>query len=841
MRPSARRALLAAASLVVLAAHPALAAAPSYTTPNIDNTPSGTAETTTLGGNTFTSWGLVGTGRLSANETDFLGDTLGSFSSLAIQRSTWRVDSNGNYSFSMYTLPDRGRNDPSVPLFFDYPARLNSFDSTFTPYSGPNLPASTSSQDQLTYDQTGGIELLDFNGNPFTGADPGAGTKTENGIVLPSPASGTGAGKVSIDAEAISFRSDGSFYISDEYAAAIYYFSADGKLQGVIQPPKALQPFTGGDLNYNSLNPPTDGGRRNNQGLEGMSVTPDGKYVIAVLQSATVQDTQNSNQANRTDTRVLVYDISKGDATPDNPVGHYVLQLPTYTFGGTGGAVNRTAAQSEALAINDYQFLTLARDGGTGLGTGATNNFTYRSILLVDTRGATNLAGTNYETSYTPVDSLVGGSVVLNSDITPVSTTQLVNMLNPTQLANFGLTTSNADPHNPVSWSEKWEGMSLMPKLDEKHPQDFLLFVSNDNDYVSTSCTMSGIDCSSSYNNDNMILVYQVTLPTAVDPEFYDYMVGAGAVTTTMAGDAGISAAEESLTPIQDRLGVLRGAAASGGTIANFNVWGTGLYNSDDRHHDYVNHVSDLRGTIGADANLGKGVIVGGVLGFGGGDLEPSSGFRTESRSVSLGVYGTYDTGGFFASAAYGYLPWIDFSEITRPAAYGLSATGSTKGTAQTAYGEVGYMIGVGGMTKLGPVASLSYLKADIDGYTEHGAAGGNIAYSDRSVDQTTLGLGGEIIVPFDDVTLTGHAAYDFVLDKSDDTVNLALASVADGLGSASVTVPTQNEDDVRLGVGAQGSIGKGQTVGWTLGYDARVGKEGGVASLINVGLNIQF
>ncbi|HUD51706.1 esterase-like activity of phytase family protein [Parvibaculum sp.] len=840
MRPFARRALFAAASFAVLAAHPALAAAPSYTTPNVDTTPSGVAETTTLDGVSFTSWGLVGTGRLSAQTVDFLGDTLGSFSGMAIDRSTWRVDSNGTYSFSMYTLPDRGRNDPSVPLFFDYPARLNAFDSTFTPYSGADLPASTGSQDQLTYDQTGGIELTDFNGNPFTGADPAAGTVTQNGFVLPSPTSGTGAGKVSLDAEAVTFRSDGSFYVSDEYAASIYYFDASGRLQGVIQPPKALLPFTAGNLNYNSLGAPTDGGRRNNQGLEGVSLTPDGKYLIAVLQSATVQDTANSNQANRSNTRVLVYDVS-GEATPENPVGHYVLQLPTYTFGGTGGTVNRTAAQSEILAINDYQFLTLARDGGTGLGTGATNNLTYRSILLVDTRGATNLAGTTYETSYTPVDTLVGGSVVLDPSIAPVSQTELVNMLNPTQLATFGLTTSMASSTNPLAMSEKWEGMSLMPMLDEKHPQDFLLFVSNDNDYVSTACTMSGTDCSSSYDNDNMILVYHVTLPTAVDPLFYDYMIGEGAATTTMAADAGISAADEALSPIQNRLGVLRGAMANGGSVASFNVWGSGLYSSDERHHDYVNHVEDLRGTAGIDANLGNGLIVGGALGFGGGRMEPHDGFRTESKSVSLSVYGTYDTGSFFASAAYGYLPWIDFSKIERPAAYGLTATGDTKGTAQTAYGEVGYMIGVGGMTKLGPVASLSYLKADIDGYTEHGAAGGNIAYPDRSVDQTTLGLGGEIIVPLDDVTLTGHAAYEFVLDKSDDTVNLALASVAGGLGGASVTVPTQNEDDVRLGVGAQGSIGKGQPVGWLLGYDARIGKEGGVGSLLTAGLNIQF
>ena len=93
---------------------------------------------------------------------------------------------------------------------------------------------------------------------------------------------------------------DGTMFISDEYGPNIYRFSADGHLMSATQPPAALVPTRHGAPNFASNNPgpgaaepdpkDPDTGRQNNQGLEGMAMTPDGKFLIAVLQSATRQD-----------------------------------------------------------------------------------------------------------------------------------------------------------------------------------------------------------------------------------------------------------------------------------------------------------------------------------------------------------------------------------------------------------------------------------------------------------------------------------------------------------------------------------------------------------------------
>lgn len=844
MRSNRSRLMSACASVVIAGGFAsfssAFAAAPlSYTTPNVTTTAG--AETSTLNGVTYTNQGLVGAGRLSASTVDFLGDTLGSFSSMSMVRSSWRKSGSG-YAATLYTLPDRGRNDPANNVFYNYVGRVNEFAITVNPYTGTtNLAASTSSQNQVTFAQSGGIKLTDYNGNPFTGADPGAGTRIVNGIVLPSPVAGaTGAGKISLDAEGLVLLSDGSFYISDEYAANIYYFDATGRLKGIITPPKSLEPYISGSLNFNSINPPTTG-RRNNQGMEGLSVSPDGTRLFAVLQSATLQDSSSSADQTRTNTRVLVYDIS-GTATPDNPIGHYVLQLPTYTAKGNGSAANKTAAQSEALSINNSQFLLLSRDGN-GLGTGSTNPEVYKSILLVDISKATNIAGTSYETGTTPIDTIVSNQAQLNPDITPVAFTQVVNMLNTTQLAKFGLNANTTPVNQPLTISEKWEAMALMPALDEAKPQDFLLFVGNDNDFITTNGTMDGTAYSDAFNNDSMMLVYRVTLPTAVDPLYYQAMVTDGAQLAALVGETSINAASSAQSPLENRVNILRAATRAQGMPDGLNVWMNGSFGNDNRSTDKLDNTDPeaLSGAVGIDASVMKGLTVGGAI-IGGGVNSSSDGYRADQSFSALGLYAEYANSGFFASGAYSYVPSISISNIERPAVYGLNPTASTNGHANTLMGQLGYLATLGPVAA-GPVFSASYLKANVGSFTETGASGGNIAYPSADYDRTTLGFGVEGHLPLEILTLTSRASYNYVTGDDSQTEQLSLASVVGGYGTANVSVPTLNSDNVRLGVGVQGGIGTSATIGWYANYDAFIGVQdaSGVANQVSAGLNFKF
>ncbi|WP_312163981.1 esterase-like activity of phytase family protein [Phenylobacterium sp.] len=476
------------AALTLLWLFPALAGAEEpVTRPHLDQT--APPHSVSLHDQTFVSHGLVGAGRLPADTVDFLGDTLGSFSSLQVAPGSWKRVGD-HYEGVLWTLPDRGRNDPGANLFFDYRARLERLRVRFWPGDG-----------RLDLVPDGGLELRDFRGRPFTGADPGEGTLTQRGLVLPAPASGVGAGKVSLDAEGLQFTRDGGFYVSDEYTANVYYFDRRGRLRGVISPPPAVAPRSEGRPDFRSLQTPKTG-RRNNQGPEGVSLSPDGRTLFVALQSALIQDSAAGDAAGRVNTRVLVYDVSR-TPTPAQPVAHYVMRLPAYTADGQGGPPDRTAAQSEIRALDDHRFLMLSRDGaGRGAASGAP--VVYKSILLVDVAGATNLAGTPYETG---AASLLQdpASPALRPGIVPVQQVELVNMLSPDQLARFGLSVE--------ALSEKWEAMDLVPVLEPDRSADYFLLVGNDNDFIARRCVMSGQSCDSDIDNDNWVLVYRVSLP----------------------------------------------------------------------------------------------------------------------------------------------------------------------------------------------------------------------------------------------------------------------------------------------------------------------------------------
>ncbi|KQV57626.1 MULTISPECIES: esterase-like activity of phytase family protein [unclassified Caulobacter] len=460
-------------------------------------------ETVAFQGQTFVNHGLVAVGRLDAATRDFKGDTLGSFSGMALR--SWRRLTNGSYEGELLTLPDRGPNGVgSVAGTVDYANRLHAHRLTLA-------------GGKLTISPTGGFLLKDQTGQPFTGKDPGANVLTRDGIRYPSPATGEGAGRISLDSEAVTYLPDGGFYVSDEYAAGIYLFDRTGKQIGAIQAVPALLPMHKGQLDFTAEVAP-DAGRRNNQGLEALAVTPDGKRLVAILQSATVQDTAGSNAATRNNTRILVYDISK-TRTPKTPIGHYALQLPTVRENGDGRAADVTAAQSEMLALNDHQFLVLARDAN-GRGKGSTKSPVFKSVLLVDTDGATNLAGTPYEQDA----EAIARDGVLVPGLEPAKQTELLNLLNPIQLAKFGMNLSTA-PSDRFSLSEKWEAMALAPAMDKTAPNDVFLLVGNDNDFLTAAGRVNGQTFDARLSgpggvgdNDSVILVYRLTMPAGARP-----------------------------------------------------------------------------------------------------------------------------------------------------------------------------------------------------------------------------------------------------------------------------------------------------------------------------------
>ena len=456
--------------------------------------------TVTVNNQTFVNQGLVGVGRMPADLKDKFGETFGSFSAFTFQPGSWQRNANGSYSGTLFAQPDRGYN---VAGTTNYVPRFNKITVAFTP-----APSGATAQNQVSLTLTDTIKFTESDGTPMTSLDPtSSGTGTRAGLpAMPQAFNG----RLSLDAEGIVVNADGSIWVSDEYGPYIFRFTADGRLTSAIRPPEAITPKRGGADSFASNNPgpgqaapvPADPttGRQNNQGLEGLSVSPDGRTLFALLQSAARQDGGTGGTGPRRHTRLLAYDLS----VAGNPTlkGEYVVALPTFQL----GTATRVPAQSEMLAINNTQFLVLARDGnGRGI---ASATSLYRSILVYDISGATNIAGTAYDTTTTPIAP--GG--VLAAGIVPATSAVLVDMNNAAQLAKFGLNNGPVDNVNTLS--EKWEALALVPAFDPGAPNDWFLFVGNDNDFITTNGFQDGAPYAAAFDNDNMVLVYRVTIPT---------------------------------------------------------------------------------------------------------------------------------------------------------------------------------------------------------------------------------------------------------------------------------------------------------------------------------------
>jgi len=455
--------------------------------------------TVTVNNQTFVNQGLVGVGRMPSDLKDKFGETFGSFSAFTFQPGSWQRNANGSYSGTLFAQPDRGYNAAGTT---NYVPRFNKVTVAFTP-----APAGSTAQNQVGLTLADTIKFTESDGTPMTSLDPtSAGTGTRAGLpAMPQAFNG----RLALDAEGIVVNADGSIWVSDEYGPYIFRFTADGRLISAIRPPEAITPKRNGADSFASNNPgpgqaapvpanPTTG-RQNNQGLEGLSVSPDGRTLFALLQSAARQDGGTGGTGPRRHTRLLAYDLT----VAGNPTlkGEYVVPLPTYSL----GAATLVPAQSEMLAINNTQFLVLARDGS---GRGVANPTSlYRSILVYDISGATNIAGTAYDTT-TPIAP--GG--VLAAGIIPATSAVLVDMNNAAQLAKFGLNNGPVDNANTLS--EKWEALALVPAFDPSAPNDWFLFVGNDNDFITTNGFQDGAPYAAAIDNDNMVLVYRVTIPT---------------------------------------------------------------------------------------------------------------------------------------------------------------------------------------------------------------------------------------------------------------------------------------------------------------------------------------
>ncbi len=247
----------------------------------------------------------------------------------------------------------------------------------------------------------------------------------------------------------------GTLLVSDEYGPSVYEFTRSGQFLRAFKTPANLLPrnSVSGVVNHAS-DVGNDAGKRTNRGFEGLAVSPNGRFVYAMLQSAMLDEGGSSGAVNR---------IVKFNALTGRAVAQYA-----YVMEGT----SQGRGISALVAINDNEFLVLERNN-RGLGVDSSLASPNKKIFRIDLTGATDVSAIDLDA---PTSTY---TAVAKQSLTP-----WLDLALPANLAHPSLAALNG-----VS-PEKWEGLAIGPKLADG---SYLVLAGTDNDYSVTQDSTSSV------------------------------------------------------------------------------------------------------------------------------------------------------------------------------------------------------------------------------------------------------------------------------------------------------------------------------------------------------------
>ncbi|KAA0022770.1 esterase-like activity of phytase family protein [Antrihabitans cavernicola] len=243
-----------------------------------------------------------------------------------------------------------------------------------------------------------------LNGQVSTEASTGETIVDINGAVLPPSPNG-------YDPEGVVALADGTFWVSDEYGPYITHFGADGRATERLSPFDATLP---GELKL----------RTPNQGMEGLTITPDGKKLVGIMQSALKTPGLDGSAKSVPFARIVTVDL----ASKKTAEFLYPLDNPKKT----------KVANSEITALSNTTFVVDERDGEFEPGAD-------KKLWTIDITGATDVgpqstvAGARYDAG---AGGLLVGDKPLETLVGPTDTDGAVKTLQDSGITTVRKTSS---------------------------------------------------------------------------------------------------------------------------------------------------------------------------------------------------------------------------------------------------------------------------------------------------------------------------------------------------------------------------------------------------------------
>ena len=172
-----------------------------------------------------------------------------------------------------------------------------------------------------------------------------------------------GTDEYGLDSEGLVALKDGTFWVSDEYGPHIVHFNAEGvEIDRINAYPKDSRRISGNLLPLEFAN------RRQNRGMEGLTITPDQKKLVGIMQS-TMSNPDVS--------------VTKSDLVRIVMINLENKQIAQYLYKQEMKGNSNTAI----VALNNHQFLVAERDDDFY----KDNSNAFKRVYKIDIKQATNL------------------------------------------------------------------------------------------------------------------------------------------------------------------------------------------------------------------------------------------------------------------------------------------------------------------------------------------------------------------------------------------------------------------------------------------------------------------
>ena len=250
-----------------------------------------------------------------------------------------------------YSLTDRGAN---VNVTCGAASGLGFGVPSFTPQIGKFRLAGNT----MTLEST--VTLKRADGTPLTGLPHPNAQANRTEVPFTLGCTPLAQDPLGIDSEGLAFGKDGTFWVSDEYGPDVVHFGADGRTIQKLSPGLGL--------------PLVLARRRSNRGMEGLTIMPDGKTLVGLMQSPLDNPTAGGSSAGRSSrmARLVVID-SRSGVTRQHAV---LLDAANLLY-------------SEVAALTPTTFLVVERDGNFPLAGGAG---AIKKVYKIDIEHATDIS-----------------------------------------------------------------------------------------------------------------------------------------------------------------------------------------------------------------------------------------------------------------------------------------------------------------------------------------------------------------------------------------------------------------------------------------------------------------